>query len=101
MKICEGCIKQDVCKFKLEVEKWEESKKEELPCPLLPITECRYKETGQRITYIPCYRYPDVSIPTVWTDTGTTTLPWTTVTSGTAYVSIGVEGKDWNYTNAN
>ena len=85
MKICEGCIKQDVCKFKLEVEKWEESKKEELPCPLLPITECRYKETGQRIDYIPYYpvypyyRYPYYTIPDV---TCTDPDVWTTITCG-------------------
>jgi len=43
MKICEDCIKQDVCKFKDEVEEFE--KKAKLPEPIEPIIECKYKRT--------------------------------------------------------
>jgi len=63
MKICEGCIKQDVCKFKKEVEKYE-AKRTDIPEPLVPDLSCKYKSTGQpnwmytapwidRTTYIP------------------------------------------------
>ena len=43
MKICEDCIKQDVCKFRKGVEKYEGSV--ELPKPLEPIIQCKYKRT--------------------------------------------------------
>ena len=49
MKLCEGCIKQDMCKFKEEVEKYE--LKMQLPEPLEPIIECIYKETEPRDFY--------------------------------------------------
>ena len=67
MKICEGCIKQDVCKFKDEVEKYE--KKAELPESLEPIIACKYRELET------------VDIPTVWTS-GTVYNPdvWTYTT---------------------
>ena len=44
MKICEGCLRQDVCKFKAEVEKYED--KTELPEPLDSAITCKYKEVG-------------------------------------------------------
>ena len=59
MKICEDCIKQDVCKWKPVVEEWEESKKEELPCPLLPTTMCKFKRTRpSNCTYTAPWIYP-------------------------------------------
>ena len=42
MKICEGCIKQDVCKFKENVEKLEK-KSMECPEPLVPDMTCKHK----------------------------------------------------------
>ena len=66
MKICEGCIKQDVCKFKGEVEKYEaRTKCSNVPEPLVPDLSCKYKKTE------PCWT---VSCPSVWTD-GTTYAP--------------------------
>ena len=65
MTICEGCIKQDVCKYKEEVEKYERDK---LPEPLEPIVGCKYKETEPTHPFyypyaIPCsdsgYTTPD------------------------------------------
>ena len=44
MNICEGCIKEDVCKFKNKVEKYEEGI--DLPEPLTPNIECKYKRTA-------------------------------------------------------
>ena len=43
MKICEDCIKKDVCKFKNEIENYEIEPR--LPEPLEPIIICKYKET--------------------------------------------------------
>jgi len=43
MKICEDCIKQDVCKYTKQVEKYENDVK--LPKPLEPIVQCKYKRT--------------------------------------------------------
>ena len=43
MNICEGCIKQDVCKFKEEVEKY--GGKAKLPEPLVPTVQCEFKRT--------------------------------------------------------
>ena len=60
MKICEDCIKQDVCKFKGNVEKFEE--KEKLPEPLSNGIICKYK------------KFETVNCPSVWT-TGTYTYP--------------------------
>ena len=56
MKLCEGCIKQDVCKFKKEVEEYECMVK--LPEPLEPVIECKYKETEP---------YWPASCPRIWT----------------------------------
>ena len=89
MKICEGCIKQDVCKFKDEVGKYE---KDKLPEPLVPSVACKHKETAQETVYIPYvpepyyvypyYRYPYYTIPDVTcTDPGV----WTTTTCGDAF----------------
>ena len=95
MNICEGCIKQDICKFKDEVGKYEGKMK--LPEPLSPIIECKYKETERGSCpythfYWPYYWYPPVSIPSVWTDSETTTDPtWTT----TSWPS-----SDYTYTSA-
>jgi len=51
MKICEDCIKQDVCKFKKEVEKYEGGVK--LPKPLKPNIGCECKRTEpSNYTYI-------------------------------------------------
>ena len=57
MNICEGCIKQDVCKFKKEVEKYEKESK--LPEPLTPDVDCKYKRTepsnwAYTTTCVPC-----------------------------------------------
>ena len=50
MKICEDCIKQDVCKFKKGVEKYEGGI--ELPEPLKPNIECECKRTKpSNLTY--------------------------------------------------
>ena len=57
MKICEGCIKQDVCKFKGEVEGFEKKHKAKLPEMLTENLECRYR------------KLETVNCPTVWTDT--------------------------------
>lgn len=70
MTICEGCIKQDVCKFKKEVEKYEAKRKvSDLPEPLVPDLSCKYKKTEPCLT---------VSCPSVWTD-GTTYNPDLTI----------------------
>ena len=67
MKICEGCVKQDVCKFKDEVGKYEVKRVKVLgiPKPLVPDLSCKYKKTE------PCRT---VSCPSVWT-AGTTYAP--------------------------
>jgi hypothetical protein len=62
MNICEGCIKQDVCKFKEEVEKYENKAK--VPEPLEPILNCKYKKT-ENYTWTICT--PSIS-------SGTTTM---------------------------
>jgi len=54
MKICEGCIKQDVCKFKENVEKLEK-KSMECPEPLVPNMTCKFKEALQQ--YWKLYTY--------------------------------------------
>jgi len=64
MKICEGCINQDVCKFKKEVEKYEQESK--LPEPLTPDVDCKYKRTE----------------PSYWTYTTPTITSGTTTWSG-------------------
>lgn len=43
MKICEDCIKQDVCKYTKQVGKYENDAK--LPKPLEPMVACKYKRT--------------------------------------------------------
>lgn len=73
MNICEGCVKQDVCKFKEEVEKYEEKG---LPEPLTPKAECKYKETS--VHYLPYYPYP-ITITSDWP--WLTSPAWTTTTS--------------------
>ena len=73
MKICEGCIKQDTCKFKNEVELYEEGLNEPTPdapknpliWPLEVTLSCRYKQEG-------CYPY----IPTTSTYTPDPNVPW-------------------------
>ena len=50
MKICEDCIKQDVCKFKEQVEGYENKIK--LPNPLEPIIQCKRRRTEpSNLTY--------------------------------------------------
>jgi len=49
MEICKDCIKQDVCKFRKQVEKYES---EELPEPLQPAVSCKYKRPNSW-TYTP------------------------------------------------
>ena len=44
MKICDCCLKQDICKFKSEVEKYEV--KTELPEPLESAVTCKHKEVA-------------------------------------------------------
>lgn len=46
MKICEGCIKQDVCKFKEGVEKYEDGVLPDVAEVLVIARECRYKRSG-------------------------------------------------------
>lgn len=43
MNICEGCIKQDVCKFKEEIGKG----CPDLPEPLEFVVTCKYKYIGE------------------------------------------------------
>jgi len=43
MNICEDCIKNDVCKYRAKVEKYEQETK--LPAPLEPEVKCRHKRT--------------------------------------------------------
>jgi len=43
MKICEDCIKKDVCKYQAKVEKFESDTK--LPEPLESGISCKYKRT--------------------------------------------------------
>jgi len=65
MKICEDCIKQDVCKFKKEVEKYE-MEDSGIPEPLFPFLNCKYKRAE----------------PLNWTFTVPTTTSATTAWSG-------------------
>ena len=87
MKICEDCMKRDVCKFKEEVEKYEGDK---LPEPLMPTIACKYKETIDETSYIrhyaPCLycTIPNISIPSVWTEPTTTDPLWTTTWGNTS-----------------
>lgn len=67
MSICEGCIKQDVCKFKKEVEKYEKDKLK-LPEPLSPNVDCKYKQAG------PCPDYYIYPCDSTTISTGTVTL---------------------------
>ena len=47
MKVCEGCIKQDTCKFRKEVERFEKVEgilgKHPFPEPLEAVVTCKYK----------------------------------------------------------
>ena len=77
MKICEDCIKKDVCRYKTKIEKWAKGKCTiELPEPITPEFVCKYKEVAK-----------DNS--------------WLAINSDTTYAAIGKEGKDWHYTYAN
>ena len=78
MEICKDCIKQDVCKFKKQVEKYES---EELPEPLQPAVSCKYKEVSP---------YTWTYSPTITAGT-TRSLPDTTYWTGrvTAYTTLG------------
>lgn len=70
MKICEDCIKNDVCKFKSKVEKYEEEAK--LPEPLESNVGCKYKRSepsNWHYTTIPDCDSGTVSIPSIWTTT--------------------------------
>ena len=69
MEICKDCIKQDVCKFKKQVEKYES---EELPEPLQPAVSCKYKRiAGSCWT---TYTYPTTSTATRVDNGGQITL---------------------------
>ena len=61
MKICEDCIKKDVCKYQAKVEKFESDIK--LPEPLESGISCKYKRTEPCAwSYnVPCS--PPTSIP--------------------------------------
>lgn len=55
MKICEGCIKQDVCKFRNvlsdeDVEKFEKGRIA-APEPLVEGMSCKFKDTGQPLSH--------------------------------------------------
>ena len=63
MKICEGCIKQDVCKFKNKVKKYENGKCVEVEEPLTANLICKYKKFE-----------PDTPTWTIYNDTATTRL---------------------------
>ena len=67
MKICEDCIKQDVCKFKESIEAYEDGRAE-LPKPLVPEVRCKFKQTttGRHYTAIPSTTYTATSDPS-WT----------------------------------
>ena len=70
MKICEDCIKKDVCKFMKKVEKYEEDTKP--PEPLESNVGCKYKRTE----------------PSNWhytTTSGTTWAPHIDTTTTTVY----------------
>jgi len=63
MKICEGCIKQDTCKFREEVEmqeKFDAVVTHTLREPLEVSVTCRYKQNG--------YNIPYVTVPNIGTD---------------------------------
>jgi len=92
MKICEGCIKQDVCKFKKEIDEWEKKGffygNKNVPKPLKVNIICELKRvespttSGDSTTYYPEYWTPTViSYPAIWTGgTWTTSNPWETST---------------------
>lgn len=76
MNICEGCIKQDVCKFKESVPDFEEAIKDGEMLPFAEPLEvtCKYKEVeddGDECPDNPVWRlYPYGCPPqTTWTDT--------------------------------
>ena len=77
MKICEDCIKKDVCKYRAKVEKYEEESK--LPEPLVPNAGCKYRRTEpSNCTYTIWNGDETISCPGIYTDdklwasTGTT-----------------------------
>ena len=78
MSICEGCIKQDVCKFKKEIDHWDKEGffygNKNVPKPLKVDIYCELRVVTEPSYWT--YTSPAVSIPSVWTD------PWTTVTWG-------------------
>ena len=77
MSICEGCIKQDVCKFKEEMDRQEF---QNIPEVLSENLVCRYKKLDS--TYIPYVTYfPDTT--TYW-DPYTISYP-ETITTGTSW----------------
>jgi len=77
MKICEDCIKQDVCKFKKEIDHWDKEGffygNKTVPKPLRVDITCELK----RVEELPLYA---VSPDTI----GTT-----------------IDGVDWTYTSVN
>jgi len=58
MKICEGCVKQDVCKFKENVEKFEKGRIA-APEPLVPDMTCKFKKFEQIVGANLTFAYPD------------------------------------------
>ena len=70
MNICEGCIKQDVCKFKEEVESYELNKDMfKFPKPL-EVT-CKYRQNGGCLT-VTTSSLPNYTTETVWDNS----VPW-------------------------
>lgn len=103
MKICEGCIKQDVCKFKKEVEKYEVKRKEpQIPEPLEPDLSCKYRKESHPNWDYTYWDYPykvlcsngTTCIPNVTIGNSyprdTTSAPWDTTTFDVSNVIVGV-----------
>lgn len=87
MKICEDCIKQDVCKFKKEVEGYESEVK--LPKPLEPIIQCKHKRTEPEYwSYTMPTTTTTVQCPSVWTGIGDDPNYSPNTCSGSTYVGV-------------
>lgn len=89
MKICEDCIKQDVCKFREEVERFEKKHKAKLLEMLTENLECKYKYVPSTDFTIPS----DTTTidPDKWTYTGWPspyTLPYPETTGANPYCRV-------------
>lgn len=82
MEICEDCIKQDVCKFKKEIEEYMEKgfyySVFNVPKPLKTDLYCKEKRVEPPPPHYTIYN-------------GNTT-------SGTTTAKMGIQGVDWDYT---